>query len=201
MYDSGSPYDEGYGDRLSWSEIEEIVRRKERFTQILVSERVRDTNLRDDVLNEVRITIWRVLSKRPDAPDAYIHAAMKMRITEVMTRGVWTGMEGHRGMEIDPIRRTDRDSLDDPDWDVVVRADDVIEKVLMAYHDGEILDAIRALPRAHQEYVVQRFWGGLTHAEIRALATKPLRDYSELWTERIRPRLREQLHHLQEAMA
>lgn len=187
---------DGYGDRLTLDEIDEIIASKEHLLWVQAAERGVNPNDWGDVINEGRIAAWEVLQKRPDAPAAYVHAAMGKRMTEVLTRGVWFGMEGHRGKAIDPIRRVDRDSFDDPDfkWDPV--ADDVMDSILMAYHDGEINQALDMLPPRWKEYVVLRFWMGWTNPEIARLHGVNQGNVERTWRQAIRPRLAEMLERL-----
>ena len=184
---------DGYGDG-----IEQAILARERLIAIQAAERGARGPEWDDLLQEARIAIWRVLETRPGTSGAYINASAGKRITEVLTRGVWFGMEGHRGRPIDPIRRKQRDSLDDPDLAFEASSPDVIDSVMLAYHEGEILAALEALPPRHRAYVVLRFWGGLTHAEMAdELGVKP-GNMSRMWSESIRPVLLERLGHLGE---
>ena len=157
---------DGYGEQMPLDQVEMLLVEKERLLQIQAAERGTGPNDWDDVLNEARLTLWEVLRKRPDAPSAYLHASSRMRITEVLTRGNWTGQPSQRGKpSVDPLRRIDRDSIDDPEWDVQIEASDRLDSILMAYHEGEILQALADLPERHRLYVVLRFWGGWTNAE------------------------------------
>lgn len=191
--------DDGYGDTRDWEHVEEVIREKERLIALQAAERHSDPNDWQDLLNEARITIWEVLNRRPDAPPAYIHAATRQRLTEVATRGVWFGMEGHRGKAIDPIRRKDRDSFDDPDFAIEATSPDVFDAVEWGYHEGEILQAIRALPERYQRYVVLRFWGGLTPAELAPVMGVKSTNLARMWTDSIKPVLAEHLAHLVDA--
>ena len=184
---------DGYGEQLSHEQVEDIIDQKERLLRIIVSERTTDYAL----LNEGRITIWEVLQKRPDAPSPYLTAAMKQRVIEVLSRGKFTGMPSQRGKpSVDPLRRSDRDSFDDPDFGAEFAAADSLDTVLLAYHEGEILRAINELPQKHKEYVILRFWGGYTNTEIAAIQNVKAGNMARTWTEVIRPRLEEALSHL-----
>lgn len=188
---------DGFGEQMSMTELDDLIRSKERLIQIQVSERSADPNVRDDLLNEARIAIWEVATKRPGAPPAYIHASTGKRITEVATRGKFTGQPSQRGKpSVDPIRRKDRDSFDDPLFVVEATAPDVLDSIEWAYHEGEIMQAICDLPERHRRYVVLRFWGGLTHVEMADdIGIKP-GNMARMWTENIRPVLLDRLGHL-----
>lgn len=191
---------DGYGDHHpEYDAIEEVIRAKERLLQIQVSERNRDAAIRDDLINEARITVWQVLEKRPDASPAYVHTASANRITKIVSGATWFGMEGRQGLERDPLRRTERDSFDDPDFLVEASAPDIFEGLLMAYHEGEILDAIRALQPNHQAYVILRFWGGWTAGEMAEVIGVKNINQARMWTDSIQPVLAERLAHLVDA--
>lgn len=179
---------DGFGDHLS---ITEAIAQREPLISIMAAERAVPTSEWEDARQEARITFWRVLTDRPESSPAYVHKAMGRRIIEVSTRGTWTGYVSHRGYPIDPLRRRDRDSLDDPDLFFEASSPEVLDSVLLAYHEGEILAAINALPPAWREYVILRFWGGWTNAEISARQGTKLANVARTWNEAIRPRLRE----------
>lgn len=190
---------DGYGEALSLDQVSAMIEENERLLWIKTRDVARRPEDWDDLLNEGRIVQWEVLTKRPDAPREYVSAAMSMRLREAATRGTWTGMPRQQGKpSIDPLRRHDRDSLDDPDLYHDAAAEFDLDPLLMAYHEGEILQAIRALPERHQRYVVQRFWMGLTHAEMApSIGIKP-GNMARMWTESIRPVLGQALAHLRE---
>lgn len=188
---------DGYGDQMTADQVEDLIRQKERLLQIQAAERQVDPNDWDDALNEARITVWKIAVKGGYEKDSYIHASTGKRITEVQARGNWTGQPSQRGKpSVDPIRRKDRDSLDDPDWQVQIAAQGDLEDLLLAYHEGEILRALSALPERHRRYVVLRFWGGWTNTECApVLGVKP-GNVARMWTDSIRPVLAEHLAHL-----
>lgn len=132
-----------------------------------------------------------------DSSPALTHHAVRQRVSELVKRGfLWTGMEGHRGREIDPMRRTDRDSIDDPEWDVQIEAADALAAVEWAYHHGEIHEALRSLPERHREYVVLKFWGGMSNPEIAARQSLSIATVERDWREKIKPQLADDLAHL-----
>ena len=190
---------DGWGDHPERDEMEALILEKERLLQIQVSERNRDPNLRDDLINEARITVWRVLEKHPDASPAYVHTSSGNRIKEIVSGGIWFGMQGRQGLERDPLRRSERDSLDDPDFLIEASSPDVMDDLLMAYHEGEILEAIRSLPPNHQAYVILRFWGGWRAGEMEPVVGVKSINQSRMWKDSIQPVLAERLKHLVDA--
>lgn len=185
---------DGYGNE---TDIDSYIRDNERLLRLKSAERANNPADWDDLLNEGRIVQWEVLAKRPDAPRAYVSAAMSMRLTEVAMRGKWFGMPSQQGKaSVDPLRRSDRDSFDDPDSDIVVVAAETLDRVLLAYHYGEISQALNDLPERHREYVLLRFWGGYSNAEIAAQRGILGKEIERQWRVLIRPRLAGVLSHL-----
>jgi DNA-directed RNA polymerase specialized sigma24 family protein len=70
------------------------------------------------------------------------------------------------------------------------RVADLLDSVTLAYHHGEIREAIAALPESYRDYVVDLFWHGLTERESNRKRATGVR-----W-ERVRLRLVESLAHL-----
>lgn len=69
-----------------------------------------------------------------------------------------------------------------------------LEGIEVAYHAGEIAAALDVLTPAQKKYVVARFWGGRTPAELTALFGY---DPSSLWRD-AKPKLRIRLAYLRE---
>jgi len=186
---------DGFGDDLS---IEERIIANERLLKLKAAERNRIPEFWDDVLQEGRIVQWQVMEKRPEAAPAYISASMSNRIQKVINRQTWTGYESRHGRPTDPIRRKDRDSFDDPDFHTVASAAETLDKVIFAYHHGEILQALNSLTERQREYVYLRFWQGLTNPEIAARFEMSRSAVEREWNTKTKPALLEQLEHLHE---
>ena len=192
--------DDGYGEDELW--LEEKIAGRQRLLEIQASERgVSDPGMRDDLIQEGRIKIWDVLMREPDAA-GLLSVATKRRMMKLVTQETtWFGQEGRQGLERDPLRRswdsTDRDDDDTPPLEIV--AADILSGVELAYHAGEIAEAINALPEKHREYVVLRFWGGLTNPEIAAIQEVNSGNMARTWNQAIRPVLAERLEHLVDA--
>lgn len=84
------------------------------------------------------------------------------------------------------------DSMADAGWDL--EGPDHLDGIAVAYHAGEICEALEVLTPAQRKYVVARFWGGMTPTELRALFGY---DPSSLWRD-AKPRLQTQLAYLRE---
>ena len=197
---------DGYGDDRSLEDyITEVIDSNERLLKLKAAERLRHNPasrvIWDDVLQEGRIVQMEVLRKRPDATREYISASMSNRMNEVIRRGAWTGSEAKRGHPIDPLRRPgERDSIDDPDWDVVISSGDWVDQVMWAYHHGEIAEAMSALTFTQRQQVFARIWCGMSEPEIAALQDVSVSTVSRRWTQEIRPQLTGRLGHLVETV-
>lgn len=192
---------------------EGLLQRKERLIQIMVSERVTDPSIRDDVLQEARIRLIQVSRAKPDHGESYWHKAMNYRIREVSTRGNWTGHEGRRGWQ-DAHRSKGRLSLNQQvasgDGDGAelgetliiedLSATEALHEVEFSYHHGRIAEAIASLSPRHRAYVMQRFWGGRTHEEMGAEMGVSDKTLWGEWDSQIRPALREALGDLREVV-
>jgi RNA polymerase sigma factor (sigma-70 family) len=190
---------DGFGDDLT---IEEYIQSNERLLKIKAAERTRGSEVArdiwDDVLQEGRIVQWAVLEKRPGSARAYVSAAMSHRIIEVLTRGTWTGMPTAQGRPRDPLRRGDRSSVDDEtlQLDQVVDQANWVDQVQLAYHHGEINQALDQLTFTQRAHVVARFWYGLSNAEIALQQGCSKQTVERQWRTEIRPHLVARLGHL-----
>lgn len=112
----------------------------------------------DDLVQEGRVAMWRALSSYDEtlgSLPSWLTRAAEMRMKDVAWgKGQPFGHEAVRGS-----RQVEEGmSIDEMEEDSV---EALMGHVESAYHDGEILEAIRALSPKQQEYVVLRFWGGL----------------------------------------
>jgi len=121
----------------------------------------------DDLVQEGYIAMWRALSTyNPScgALPSWLTRAAEMRMTDlVYGHGQWTGRPQTRGS-----RSVEADSLDaeigglDGDAPPALGVDDSLdERVVWAYHEGEIAAALDTLSPAQRRYVLARFWCGL----------------------------------------
>ena len=85
-----------------------------------------------------------------------------------------------------------------PDWSLDIAAPDLIEQMDIAYHHGEIAQAIDRLTPQQRKYVIARFWLGLTGNEMQAMGVFTY-DPSALWNSKrngARWKLEKELAHL-----
>jgi RNA polymerase sigma factor (sigma-70 family) len=186
---------DGFGDALSTDEMTAYLASNERLLRIKAADRTRgnvtSNDTWQDLLQEGRIVQWRVLTRRPDAPREYVSAAMSHRLVECVMRGTWTGMPTAQGRPRDPLRRGDRDSVDDEtlQLDQVLQAAEVLDDVCVAYHHGEILQALNALTLTQREIAVLRYYGGWSDAEIAVRQGCSKQTVERRWREQVRPAL------------
>lgn len=188
---------DGYGDQ---TEIEHLLIEEEAFfvrnaRHALVKKIGKGfpEGAEQDAIQEARIAAWQSWTKHQSR--AYMNIATRQRLMQHVYRDQWFGTTPS-GRDMDPIRRANRDSLDDPDCDLVLVAQQVLDSVMLAYHEGEIVEAINALTPDQREYVVLRFWHGMTNPEIAAIQGKSVGAVSSAWSTYIAPSLRSRLAHL-----
>lgn len=90
------------------------------------------------------------------------------------------------------------DELLDSDhgFESLLQAADLVDSIILAYHRGQIVQALDSLPDAQKRYVVLRFWCGFVTSELKQVFGY---DPGALWTNSTsgaRTKLRNQLYHL-----
>jgi RNA polymerase sigma factor (sigma-70 family) len=112
----------------------------------------------DDLVQEGRVAMWRALESYNEdlgALPSWLVRAAENRLKDLAWgKGQPTGHEAVRGKrQVEEVVSVDSMEADE--------VDGLMGYVEEAYHDGEIIDAIRHLTPKQQEYVFLRFWGGL----------------------------------------
>ncbi len=199
-----SGLNDGYGDSLSEVELmlaeeEEFFVRNARNTMVKKYGKGFAPGSEADAVQEARIAAW--LSWQQHQNRAYMNIATRQRLMkfvydEAPAFGSDTSRGNNSGASKDPLRRA-QVSIDDPDNEVLLVAAEALEAVALAYHEGEIIEAINSLLPDVREYVVLRYWGGYTPTEIAAMQGKTRGGVSSMWTKAL-PGLRERLEHLRE---
>lgn len=156
----------------------------------------------EDLAQEGYIAMWRALPKHDPALGSlptWLTNAARLRMTDYLRRGSPFGREATRGVHVAPKSDVPVDDL--AFFDTLTRSEEIGEGVLLAYHRGEIAEAIDALTPEQRKYVIARFWGGATAVEIAAAMHKGVPATNWLWhgPKQARAQLRERLSHLVDA--
>jgi DNA-directed RNA polymerase specialized sigma24 family protein len=147
----------------------------------------RPPHLIEDCAAEGWIAMWKAL---PDGRDVAVKAPRDWWLKRQAILRMKTVV---RDWHV-PMKQRQHVFTDDvPD---VIAASAELDNVELAYHHGEIMEAIDRLPRRQREYVLLRFWGGLTYSKLVDLGYNP----SEVWSA-VRPKLSRDLGHLAEVAA
>lgn len=126
----------------------------------------------DDLVQEGWIAMWQALSvydPERGALPSWLTTHAKYRMLDVVKDWSWTGKLPVRDGR-NPVRRPELLSLDDErvSGDTVPdpEAEDLMDSVELAYHYGEIGRALDELTPRQRQYVVARFWAGMTGREM-----------------------------------
>jgi RNA polymerase sigma factor (sigma-70 family) len=175
----------------------EVIADYNRWLHAVANRLLRDATDADhqDLVQEGRVAMWRALESYDEtlgSLPSWLTQAAETRMKDLAWgKGRAFGHEAVRGSR--PVE--EGPSLDALDEDTVSSLLGYVEE---AFHDGEILQAIREhLTPRQQEYVFLRFWGGLEPTSrdphIRALMSQfPVLGERWHW-QRIRPILAEAL--------
>lgn len=158
----------------------------------------------DDMLQEGRIAFWNEYESAAESEyqlaSSFLAAKRRMRNLmnperrETLTGHV--GLPGHIAPKTEAILDTPSNDGEEALAETLLGAADALAGVELAYHHGEILQALRSLPKPQQEYVIMRFWHGLNNTEIAAKMEVTSKVLSHRWERTIRPKLAESLGHL-----
>lgn len=171
-------YHDGYGDQPGPEPTVEqfIVASRPFLLGVLTGWGLRSTDERfDDVLQEGRIALWRSYEALAGEPQRirFARNTAKQRMSGIAfrkgvpTQPVQEPGKDDRGRERSLVRRYEptpafsHDELLDAGLDSLLWANNPLEGVELAYHHGEIADAIAALTPGQQRYVYARFWCGM----------------------------------------
>lgn len=146
--------------------IEDRLALIEPFIQIVTSEVCKDPSIREDVMQEARIVVYRIDRDHPDVGHGYYVSSVKNAIITAVRRRSWTGSERPHGSPIDPLRHSDRESFDLDKYD-----QPKVDYDLELVETGDIRRAVRKavadLDDAREREMVYRlYWAEQTQAEI-----------------------------------
>lgn len=198
-----NPYNDGYGDDLP---DDEVVERYWRWAHSVTGKLTNPHGpLYDDLVQEALIEIWRILRVKGGKANVsanYLTMGAKHRLLDVAQGKPMFGGDRRPGPRSEPAGSLlspleaypeDADVFEDVDFA------QYLDAVALAYHEGEIQQAISSLPPAHRAYVEMRFWGGMTDTEIASLTGATNKALGNSWRRAIKPALSASLDHLASA--
>lgn len=151
---------------------------------------------KQDLAQEGHIAMWKALKTyNPEKGSlaSWLTLNARTRMSDVVRRGTYTGMPEHRGnkrVADTPVDITEDDLLQS------LAHVDAIESIILAYHVGEISDALSRLTKPQRDYVIRRFWRCQSTSMLELVAGKRS---SQMWKE-IKPQLAKELGHLASAL-
>ncbi len=150
-----------------------------------------------ELAQEGHIAAWRALQKwTPEkgiAKETHLKHKAKWRMVEVVQRGNLTGMESRQGKKYSAGTEANKDREIPMDFTVEhdgVALQQYIDSMIVAYHHGEIYEAINSLTPKQKQQVFDRFWRGIYDPKNSAWWFG--KDYG------VRSKLLEKLEHLRE---
>jgi DNA-directed RNA polymerase specialized sigma24 family protein len=192
---------DGYGEGV---EVEDLLADYDQWFHFAATKMIETTDPRHaDAVQEGRIEFWRAFRELAEKSEAdrlrFSLNRAKQRMYAVVHRGRPPTGNLHQGLRYEPSSPIRLDSpLTEGDGNPItlIEGPASLEGIEIAYHHGEIAQAINALPSQHREYVVRRFWLGHTETEIaRQFGITP-NGMNNRWVRTIRPALVERLEHL-----
>lgn len=188
---------DGFGNEISESEL---VANYHNWSHAVAGAMVNaSSSLYDDLVQEALIEVWKVAQRKPEGVSAtYVAKAAKYRMLGIVQGKQMTGADPTPGPKFRPAEH-DVDWQDEATTDTfqsLLVAADALAAVEWAYHQGEIVQALNALPERDRRYVVARFWEGKTDTEIAAETGVSNKSLGIRWKRTVVPRLVAQLHHL-----
>jgi RNA polymerase sigma factor (sigma-70 family) len=156
----------------------------------------------EDCAQEGFIEVWKMLAKGETRQGVILRAAKNRMISQLIHFRDFRhpSVTNFFAMEAHPPTVGEGVGIEDSVW-ADLEATDNVESVYVAYHEGEIGEAIAALTPNQRKYVFMRFYEGKTHAEIeKAFGYNP----GCVWSDKrhgARKRLREELGHLRELVS
>lgn len=135
----------------------------------------KDRQTQEDLAQECYYAMWEALKKYDPAKGAlpsFLTVSATNRLNRVLKRDAYLGTPGVRGHRREaaavPIDTTPNPTEESGGW-IDRQLSTTLGDVELAYHHGEIMDAIRTLTPKQQRYVYYRFWHQMTNPEIRQI--------------------------------
>jgi len=117
----------------------------------------------EDIAQEGWIALWQALRQDNGAAplDWWLKMCARHRMGHVLKSRVAACRNSRITDAVDATPGEQSSSLS-----VWVHLESSVDEIEHAYHDGEIADAIAALPRAQRAYIERRFWHGWTTSAL-----------------------------------
>src|SRR5690349_19441707 len=109
---------------------------------------------KQDLAQEGHIAMWKAMQTFDASKGAlptWLTNAAHMRMRDIIRRGNFTGKPENRGNK--PVQTIAADTQEDAIF-TELAGSDCIEQLLIAYHAGEIADALSRLTKAQRDYVI-----------------------------------------------
>lgn len=157
---------DGFGDAPAVETDDETIAAYSKWLHVVANSFLPPWHDRhDDLVQEGRIAMWRALATHDPAKGSlpsWLTQAAKMRMRDVASgKGQPTGHVANRGSrEVEAVVSLDA-LVEEGGVEVLLGVAAAVEGVEMAYHAGEIAEALQSLSPAQQRYVRARFWYGL----------------------------------------
>lgn len=192
---------DGYGDEVT---ADELVANYWKWAHKVAGGIVPfDSLTYDDLVQEALIDVWKTAERKPEGvPASYLTKSMRFRMVSVVRGKPMTGGDSTPGPKSRPketaVDWQDVTASDGEDYGLqhLLEATDVLSAVDWAYHHGEILQHLNALPPEDRAYVHQRFWEGKTDTEIAAERGVSNKYLHTRWNRTVKPKLAASLAHL-----
>lgn len=144
--------------------------------------------LYDDVVQEGLIEGWRILQVKGGKSRVnatYLTLGMRRRMRDVTLGRAPVGGNRRPGPRTEPPHEVSLDALGDKEpW---------VEQEIVCDDPSPVFAALAALRAVDREYVLLRFWVGMSDVEIAAGRGATKQVVGQTWHRRIKPRLREVL--------
>lgn len=123
-----------------------------------------------DLAQEGHIAMWKALGTFDESKSVKLSTHLmnkaRWRMQEVVARGTWTGKPSEAGKKYRP--ECEPTDFGTSDFDVESVTREQAEAVMIAYHHGEIMDALNRLKPEHRRKVIDWFWRGVVDNKNRS---------------------------------
>lgn len=164
--------------------VEDLLRQYKRYLLKIAWDYVSTAEDAQELAQEGWIAMWEAHRDWTEQKGVPLHTHIKnkarWRMTEVARRGTYTGRSSSNFSGAKKARK-----LEVPLESQDPATEQDVDSILMAYHTGEIVDAINSLPPKQRQQVYDRFWRGCYDPHN-----------ANWWYRGARGKLRERLGHL-----